>query len=210
MLYGKAENERWPEDLGTDEVRQSGRGPFAAARRFFVRRFRGHGGTPSEPIPGVFAPQRAVPSALPRYLAAAPPPLSSPVPLFDTRLAKEVRGLLATLGSSRGSIAAALEAAGIRAVPTDPGCAPLALFLSAVVGVDPNVRSVRVEGDAVVVDLRAWWRPTVTVPLPRVVEDFKVAFDAGCYPALLRDPFPPDGMGHVPGADADRSESRND
>lgn len=209
MLHGQAENDRWPDDLGTDESRQSARGPFAAVRRFVARRFRGHGGAPSEPVAAVFAPRRPAPSTLPRYVAAAPLPVSSPVPLFDTRLAREVRALLATLGTSPGSVAAALEAAGVRAVPGNGDFAPLGLYLTAVVGSDPNVKAVRVQSGAVVIDLRAWWRPTVTVPLPGVMHEFKTAFDAGCYPSVLRDPFRPDGADHMPGADSDRSEFGN-
>lgn len=105
--------------------------------------------------------------------------------LGSTRLSREVRQLLASLGRSRGEVAAALERAGVRAVPRDAAGNPVSLFLRAVIGADPNVKSVTVEDASVVVELRAWWRPPVVVDLPAVVHDFTAAFDERCYPALL-------------------------
>lgn len=109
--------------------------------------------------------------------------------LFETRVSKEVTGLFASLGTTRRSVAASLEAAGVRAAPHEPDLSPISLFLSAVVGADPNVKSVVVGGDEVVVELRAWWRSAVAVPVPAVVHDFMAAFDAGCYPALFREEY---------------------
>lgn len=123
----------------------------------------------------------------PPYVAAPPVQLASPSPLFDTQVARGVRRLLGALGTSPGSVAAALEGAGVRGSLGDRAGSPAALYLRAVVGADPEVRSVTVGGAEVAVDLRAWWRPDVTVALPQIVHDFTVAFDAGCYPALLRD-----------------------
>lgn len=93
-----------------------------------------------------------VAAPLPPMLASPPPPhaassVAAPPAavrqLLATRFTRRVRSLLASLGSTRGAIAASLEA--------------------------------------------AWWRPLVTVTLPPVVHDFIEAFDACCYPALLRD-----------------------
>jgi hypothetical protein len=184
MQHGRAENQL-PGVPGVDEEPPSfSRNPLSAVRRFFADRFQS-APSPSG-HPGASAPRR-VAGPLPTYLAAPPPPPTSAPPLLETRLAREIRNLLCTLGTTRGAVASALEAAGIRATPGDAGVSPVGQFLTAIVGSDPNVKSVRVGGDALVVDLRAWWRPAVTVPLPAVVEDFQVAFDAGCYPSLLRD-----------------------
>ena len=192
MGYRRAEGANWPDEPGaTERLPGFVRARIFAVRAFFAARFRG--GRPADEVAGSVSRQ-TVPVAPLRYLAAAPPAPTASAPLFDTGLATELRGLLGTLGSSCGSVATALEAAGVRATPGDPHRSPVGLFLSAVVGADPTVKAVRVRGDAVVVDLRAWWRPTVTVPLPPVVVEFRAAFDAGCYPALLRDALGPHGV----------------
>jgi hypothetical protein len=168
-----------------------------------TRPFRGgpHFGVPHTASP----PEPPVTSNPPlMYLAAAPTSPTTPSPLFDTRFASEVRRLVGTLGASRESVAAALEAAGVRAVRKDWQRSPVVLYLGAVIGADPDVKTVKVAPDAVVVDLRAWWRPVVTVPLPEAVRAFSIAFDAGCYPTLVCDEFKPDGI--VSDGDAERTE----
>jgi hypothetical protein len=122
-----------------------------------------------------------------------------------TRLSREVGHLLASLGQTRSEVAAALEAAGVRATPRDTPLTPVALFLCAVIGADPNVKSVTVDGCSVVVELRAWWRPDVVVDLPSVIHDFLVAFDECCYPALLApDRYPGHRPDRPPGHRPDR------
>ncbi|MGH9099709.1 MAG: hypothetical protein ACRDV8_05695 [Acidimicrobiales bacterium] len=115
--------------------------------------------------------------------AAAPAHLAPR--LLATRVAREVSKLVGDLGATRGEVAHALEKAGVRAAPGDPARSPVGLYLGAVVGADPSVTTVAIEGASVVVELRARVRAVVTVPLPAVVHDFTVAFDARCYPALL-------------------------
>lgn len=132
---------------------------------------------PLSPTPPSSPPPHAASSV------AAPP--AAVRQLLATRFTRRVGGLLASLGSSRSAVAASLEAAGVRAVPRNRECSPISLYVTAVIGADPNVKSVSVVGDAVAVDLRAWWRPVVTVTLPPAVHDFIEAFDASCYPALL-------------------------
>ncbi len=124
------------------------------------------------------------------------------LPLFDTRFAREVRRLVAGLGTSRRSVAAALEATGVRAAPGDAACSPVGIYLGAVIGADPNVKSVKTDGRTVVVELRAWWRPDVTVSLPAAVREFAAAFDARFYPGLVRT----DRAEHADRADAGRAE----
>jgi hypothetical protein len=128
----------------------------------------------------------------------------------ETRLAQEIGLLLASLGSTPGELAGSLESAGVRARPGDPAGSPVRLFLAAVVGADPNVKSVQVDGDALVVDLRAWWRPTISVPVPPVVRSFEGAFEAGCYPSLEPGEgraVRPAGDGAGPGAGASASKA---
>ncbi|HVC14021.1 MAG TPA: hypothetical protein VND62_04085 [Acidimicrobiales bacterium] len=196
MQHRQVENERWTRNTGVDEVPRAGRGPMAAIRRFFAALGGGRAASEGDLDPAAALVPRP---AAPRSLASAPPPPTNVGGLFDTRLAREVRGLVHALGPSRGLVAAALEAAGVRAAPGDPGRSPVVLFLSAVVGADPGVKSIAVGGGAVVVELRAWWRPMVAVALPAVVEDFTRAFDAGCYPALLRPEHRPGNADHGQG-----------
>lgn len=196
MRHRQAENERWAQNTGVDEVPRAGRGPMAAIRRFFAALVGGRAASEGDLDP---AAARVSRPGAPRSLASPPPPPTDVGGLFDTRLACEVRGLVRGLGPSRGLVAAALEAAGVRAAPGDPGRSPVVLFLSAVVGADPGVKSIAVGGGAVVVKLRAWWRPTVTVALPVVVGDFTRAFDAGCYPTLLLPEHRPDKADHGQG-----------
>lgn len=134
---------------------------------------------PPQGVPGVMRPSRG--------LTNRPiPGIASPGgTVRPTRLSRELDLLLASLGPTRGDVAAALEAAGVRATPRDARCTPVAFFLQAVVGADPNVRSVTVDASSVVVELRAWWRSDVVVDLPPVIHEFTAAFDEGCYPALL-------------------------
>jgi hypothetical protein len=151
-------------------------------------------------------------SALPKpavrvaSVAAQPPPAAAVSPLLDTRLARAAHRLLAGLGTSRGSVAAVLEDAHVRGVPQDPEQSPVQLYLRAVMGADPNVRSVRLDAGAVVLDPRAWWRPPVTVPVPAVVHEFSAIFDAGCYPGLIREDHRADWIHRVPGPSSKRVE----
>ncbi len=202
MLHGRPESAGWPEEPAVHE-KQLGflRARFAGIRNVLARR------GPDEHEQADAGPRgRAAAGGPPLYVAAPPPPPTPGSPLFDTRLAREVRRLLGTLGATRGSVAVALEAAGVRAAPNDPERSPIGLFLLAVIGADPGVKYVRIDPDAVVVDLRAWWRPTVTVPLPPVVHDFRMAFDAGCYPALLREEFRPHDVDHQQGSDSGHAD----
>ena len=105
--------------------------------------------------------------------------------LRPTRLSREVRRLLESLGRTRSEVAATLTAAGVRAAPRDPRRTPVSLYVCAVIGADPNVKSVTVNERSVLVELRAWWRSAVSVDLPFAVREFMIAFNQRCYPALL-------------------------
>lgn len=131
------------------------------------------------PVPGIMRPTLG-------HLGPPIPGIAAPGgALRPTRLSREVRQLLATLGTTRGEVAASFEAAGVRAVPRDAQHTPVSLFLEAVIGADPNVKSVTVSEHSVALEMRAWWRSEVVVDLPPVLHDFMAAFDECCYPALL-------------------------
>lgn len=203
----RGSNEKWDGDGSVIDAGDPGRRRAGPVRRLW-RRLRGLG--PASEPEGAAAlggsARRSPEGGLAAYLAA-PRSVASPDgairhvaaatggPFAETRLAREIRRLVASLGDTRGEIASSLEHHGVRAVPHGRG--PVAHFLEAVIGADPNVKSVVVDADSVVAELRAWWRPTVLVELPPVTRAFTVAFDACCYPRLLPD-------GYRAGADADR------
>jgi hypothetical protein len=95
-------------------------------------------------------------------------------------------GLLTSLGNTADAVAASLEAAGVRGVSANPrGCA-VAVYLGAVIGADPQVRSVKVGRAEVVITPKRWWGRSIVVPIPPPAREFVVAFDAGRFPKLLR------------------------
>jgi hypothetical protein len=95
-----------------------------------------------------------------------------------------VRELLLRLGESPGRVAQTLEATGVRGEPGNPDLAPVTRFLSAVVGGDPSVQSVKVDTEEVTVTEATRRHQTITVELPPAVTTFVRAFQAGCYPEL--------------------------
>jgi hypothetical protein len=108
--------------------------------------------------------------------------------LSDTRFAREIAKLVSCLGATPGGFAASLEHAGVRGRPGEPATSPLSRYLSAILGGDPSVKGISVEERAVVVEMRSWWRGSLTVRLPQAAVEFLAAFDAECYPALLEAP----------------------
>lgn len=106
-------------------------------------------------------------------------------------LKKRTRGLLSELGATPEAVARALEEAGIRGTPkSNRGCA-IALYLTAVMGGEPEIRSIAVGPCSLVINLVApdSGRPAgrLLVQLPKPVRQFVAAFDAGSYPAIVRD-----------------------
>lgn len=97
-------------------------------------------------------------------------------------LAERAFALLADLGETPGSVAAYLEAAGVRADPSDPLGSPIARFVSSVVGVEHAVQAVACDATtAQIVPARG---RMIVVPLPPAVVMFQLAFSAGLYPEL--------------------------
>ena len=95
-------------------------------------------------------------------------------------------GLLASLGGNVDAVASTLEGAGVRGVSANPRDCAIAVYLGAVVGSDPQVRSVKVGRAEVVITPRRWWGRSVVVPLTPAAREFVAAFDAGRFPGLLR------------------------
>lgn len=204
----------WPAAPGSPQAGQRG----GRLRAFFRDRFGSWGGAPipgedlGPPHPLMHASANPW-SRLTQVGRSAEVGTLLKAEFGETRLTQELGRLFASLGSTPGELAGSLEGAGVRAQPGDPAASPVRLFLAAVVGADPNVKALRVEGGELVVDLRAWWRPTVSVPLPPVVRSFEIAFEAGCYPSLApgerrggHRACGPEGPGSGAGAGASKGE----
>jgi hypothetical protein len=106
------------------------------------------------------------------------------------QLKKQTRSLLHGLGSSADEVAQSLEATGVRGVPkNNRGCA-VAVYLSALIGSDPRVRSVKVGHCSLFIDMASPSnaRPAgrLQVQLPKPVRHFVAAFDARAYPDVIR------------------------
>lgn len=100
-------------------------------------------------------------------------------------MTKEVDSLLAELGDSPGVVAESLRQMGVRGDTHDHERAPLAVYLTSVVGADPLIEGVATDDVTVRLTLRARQRASVRVALPLPVSRFAIAFDQGLYPALV-------------------------
>jgi hypothetical protein len=110
------------------------------------------------------------------------------------QLKRQVGDLLVGLGTTPDEVASSLGAAGVRGTPRSNRTCPIALYLSAVMGADPRVRSVTVGHCSMVIalatpDLRPAGR--LVVQLPKPVRRFVSAFDALRYPENVRRPSAP-------------------
>lgn len=102
-------------------------------------------------------------------------------------LRAHVQEVLASLGNGPDEIARQLEEAGVRGTPHNQEDCAIAVYLSAVVGADPEVRRLRVRCERVVVESPRWYRHRVSVRLSRPLQEFVACFDHGIYPQLTRD-----------------------
>lgn len=106
------------------------------------------------------------------------------------QLKRQSRALLSELGSSPDEVSESLKAAGVRGVPRSNRSCAIALYLSALMGSDPRVRTVRVGHCAVLIDMAKGPenRPNgrLLVQLPKPVRQFVAAFDALEYPMVVR------------------------
>ncbi len=110
------------------------------------------------------------------------------------RLKKQTSELLAGLGDSPDEVATTLAAAGVQGVPRNNQSCAIALYLTALIGVEGGVRSVAIGPCSLVMevtspeDLRPAGR--LSVQLPKAVRRFVAAFDAQQYPMITREPSP--------------------
>lgn len=107
------------------------------------------------------------------------------------QIKRKTSGLLAELGSTPDEVARTLESTGVQGVPRDNRSCAVALYLSALVGSEPGIRSVAVGPCSLMitlvtpVDARPAGR--LQVQLPKAVRGFVAAFDARHYPEVTRD-----------------------
>ncbi len=106
------------------------------------------------------------------------------------QIKRKTTGLLAELGSTPDEVARTLESTGVQGVPRDNHSCAVALYLSALVGSEPCIRSVSVGHCSLMISLVAPVddRPAgrLSVQLPKAVRGFVAAFDARQYPEVTR------------------------
>lgn len=107
------------------------------------------------------------------------------------QLKKQTRTLLGALGDNPDQVAASLQAAGVQGVPRDNRSCAVALYLSAQLGSEADIRSVTVGHCSMLVSLvnPEDRRPAgkLLIQLSKPMRRFVAAFDAWQYPAIVRD-----------------------
>jgi hypothetical protein len=106
------------------------------------------------------------------------------------QLKLQTRALLTGLGTGPDEVAESLLAAGVSGVPMDNRRCAVALYVSALMGGDPRVRSVNVGRCSLLLDTAAppEFHPSgrLLVQLPKPVRQFVAAFDTRHYPEVIR------------------------
>ncbi len=110
---------------------------------------------------------------------------------YIRQLKKQTGALLADLGDSADEVAESLWTAGVNGVRQNNRSCAVALYMHALMGSDPRIRSVAVGHCALQISVAAppEFRPAgrLLVQLPKPVRQFVAAFDAGQYPMMVRD-----------------------
>ncbi|HET6793395.1 MAG TPA: hypothetical protein VFH45_03075 [Acidimicrobiales bacterium] len=97
-----------------------------------------------------------------------------------------IRALLDGLGGSPEEVAASLARAGVKGNRSDATGCPVATYLHAVTGADPQVRMLGVTTRRVLINRRRhWWTPHTRVALPAGVRNFVRRFDLGEFSELV-------------------------
>ncbi len=110
------------------------------------------------------------------------------------QLKRETNAHLAGLGGTPDEVAGSLEATGVRGKPRDNRTCAVALYMSAVLGSEPRVRSVSVGhcSMALTIVTADDHRPAgrLHVQLPKSVRQFVAEFDQGRYPQVIAGDLP--------------------
>lgn len=112
------------------------------------------------------------------------------------QLKRQTRVLLDDLGDSPDRVAASLDAAGVRGVPKDNRSCAVALYLSAQMGSEAEVRAITVGHCSMLITLvnprNARPAGRLLIQLSKPIRQFVAAFDAMAYPTIVRGR--PDGV----------------
>ncbi len=124
------------------------------------------------------------------------------------QLKKQTNGLLAGLGRTPEEVAESLGQVGVQGVRKSNRSCAVARYVTAVMGAEPEIRSIAVGPCSLVVNLvhpdDSKPAGRLLVQLPKAVRQFVSAFDAGSFPSLER---PPSGGAPGPrGSDAGRPD----
>jgi hypothetical protein len=115
------------------------------------------------------------------------------------QIKRTTRGLLAELGDTPDEVASTLRSTGVQGIPRDNRSCAVALYLSALVGTHPCIRSVTVGHCSLMLTLvaPADARPAgrLWVQLPKPVRGFVAAFDTRQYPEVTRNTTAPSPRG---------------
>ncbi len=103
-------------------------------------------------------------------------------------LRAETARLLQDLGPTVEAVAVKFESAGVKGIPgSGTGCV-VARYVNAVMGSDPQLRTVTVSSDAVIILGRHWWSSPVIVSVPPPVRSFITRFDRHGFRDLVAPP----------------------
>jgi hypothetical protein len=106
------------------------------------------------------------------------------------QLKRHTRALLSELGDSPDLVAASLQAAGVKGIPKDNRSCAVALYLSAQMGTEAEVRAITVGHCSMLItlvnphDARPAGR--LCIQLSKPMRRFVAAFDAMQYPMITR------------------------
>ena len=110
------------------------------------------------------------------------------------QLKRQTRVLLDDLGDSPDRVAASLDAAGVRGVPRDNRSCAVALYLSAQMGAEAEVRAITVGHCSMLITLVNPHnsRPAgrLLIQLSKPIRQFVAGFDAMAYPTIVRQGAP--------------------
>jgi hypothetical protein len=97
---------------------------------------------------------------------------------------RNVSILLDQLGSTPERVAASLQRAGVQGYPFLGAHCPVARYVHAVVGIEPDIGKVKIGLSRATINAPHWWWP-ISVSLPVPIRLFVLAFDRGQFPELL-------------------------
>jgi hypothetical protein len=102
-----------------------------------------------------------------------------------SEIRRSAERLIRGLGQNVREVAESVASAGVTGALRHSDGSPVARYINAVVGADPQVRSVTVFRRVVLIRLRRGISPPIKIKLPKALREFTAAFDAECFPQLV-------------------------